>query len=196
MNQREEPHQVPPTPETSAKQRPSNSRLWKHIKLWVRELIIAGMVCLLVVTFIAQPFKVDGSSMLPNLKSNERIMANKFVARFGELKRGDVVVFWYPFDPSRTYVKRVIGLPGEMIEIRDGYVYIDGRRLSEPYLQPSYRDNRDFKPVNVKPAHYYLMGDNREISNDSRYFGQVPQRYILGKVMFIYWPISEMGIIR
>ncbi len=196
MNQRKEPPHIPFTSQTPENQHPPTSKPWKQIKLWVRELIIAGMVCLLVVTFIAQPFKVDGSSMLPNLKSDERIMANKLVARFGELKRGDVVVFWYPFDPSRTYVKRVIGLPSEMIEIRRGYVYINGRRLSEPYLLPSYRDNRDFKPVNVRPAHYYLMGDNREISNDSRYFGQVPQRYILGKAIFIYWPISEMGIIR
>lgn len=196
MNQRKEPPHAPFTSQAPENQRPPISKPWKQIKLWVRELIIAGMVCLLVVTFIAQPFKVDGSSMLPNLKSDERIMANKLVARFGELKRGDVVVFWYPFDPSRTYVKRVIGLPGEMIEIRRGYVYVNGRRLSEPYLLPSYRDNKDFKPINVKPAHYYLMGDNREISNDSRYFGQVPQRYILGKAIFIYWPISEMGIIR
>ena len=196
MNRGKEPNQVPPSTETPKRQRRPTSRLWKEVKLWTRELVIAGMVCLLIVTFIAQPFKVEGSSMMPNLQTAQRIMVNKLVARLGKIKRGDVVIFWYPFDPSRTYVKRVIGLPGEMVEIRRGYVYVNGRRLSEPYLLPSYRDDRDFKPVAVKPAHYYILGDHREISNDSRYFGQVPQKYILGKAMFIYWPLSKIGIIR
>jgi len=170
--------------------------VWRGVKLWTRELVIVGMACLLIMTFIAQPFKVEGSSMMPNLQDEEKIMVNKLVARLGEIKRGDVVVFWYPFNPSRIYVKRVIGLPGETVEIRRGYIYINGRHISEPYLLPSYRDDRDFKPVAVRPAHYYLLGDHREVSNDSRYFGQVPQKYILGKAMFIYWPISEIGFIR
>jgi len=196
MNQEKETHQVPPPSEAPKNRKSSTPRLWKEVKLWIRELVIAGMVCLLIVTFIVQPFKVEGSSMMPNLLNEERIMVNKLIARLGELKRGDVVVFWYPFDPSRTYVKRVIGLPGEVVEIRRGYVFINGHRLSEPYLLPPYRDDGDFKPVAVKPAHYYLLGDNRDISNDSRYFGQVPQRYILGKAIFVYWPPSEIGIIK
>jgi signal peptidase I len=104
-----------------------------------------------------------------------------------------VVVFRYPLDPSKSYIKRVIGLPGDDVSIRGGRVLVNGKPLPEPYVPPSYVDDQNFSPVHVEPNHYFVLGDHRTSSNDSREWGTVDRRYVYGKAVFVYWPLSQMG---
>ncbi len=174
---------------------------WAEARLLLRDLIFALMFAALLVVFVVQPVKVEGTSMLPRLHDGERIFVNKLVY-YGlpELQRGDIVVFWYPEDPSKSYIKRVIGLPGETVEIRDGRVYItsQGREqlLEEPYLDPQRNVSRaNHTPVEVKQHYYFVMGDNRDASSDSRIWGLVPEKYIYGKALFRYWPLGSVSFI-
>jgi signal peptidase I len=129
-------------------------------------------------------------------ENHERIFINKFIYRFEPIKRGDVVVFWYPLDTSKSYIKRVIGLPGEWVTIQDGRVLVNGKSLAEPYVPPGYLDRQSYPPVRVEPGHYFVLGDHRGSSNDSRVWGTVEQRYIYGKAAFVYWPLSQMGFVN
>jgi signal peptidase I len=156
---------------------------------------------LLIGVFIVQPVIVEGTSMLPVLHDGERLLVNKLVYykiqrySWGHIERGDIVVFWYPKDPSKSFVKRVIGLPGETIEIRNGIVYINGKRLYEKYLEPTYNHSTlNFPLKKIEEHHYFVMGDNRDNSSDSRYWGLVPEKYIYGKAFFRFWP-SNIGFI-
>ncbi len=170
--------------------------LWLEGKLLLRDLFIAAMIAVLLTVFVVQPVKVEGSSMLPHLHDGERLFVNKLIYyNLPPLQRGDVVVFWFPNDPSKSYVKRLIGLPGETIEVRDGRVLVNGQPLAEPYLDPQ-RSRRldDHLPVFVRPHHFYVMGDNRDGSSDSREWGLVPEKYIYGTAIMRWWPLSEMGI--
>ena len=176
--------------------------LWSEARLLVRDLLFALMFAALLVVFVVQPVKVEGTSMLPRLHDGERIFVNKLIY-YGlpELKRGDIVVFWFPDDPSKSYIKRVIGLPGETVEIRDGRIYIrtaQGREqlLEEPYLDPQRNVSRaNHAPIEVKPHYYFVMGDNRDHSSDSRIWGLVPEKYIYGKALFRYWPLGSASLI-
>ena len=175
----------------------SRRHFWAETRLLVRDLIFALMVAALTVVFIVQPVKVEGTSMLPRLHDGERIFVNKLIY-YGlpKLERGDIVVFWFPDDPSKSYIKRVIGLPGEMVEVRDGRILVNGQELEESYLDPRLNVARiDHSPVIVKEHYYFVMGDNRDHSSDSRYWGLVPEKYIYGKALFRYWPISEASVI-
>ena len=145
---------------------------------------------------MAQAFRVQGTSMLPLLEDGERIIVNKFVYRFRPIERGDVVVFWYPREPSVSFIKRVVGLPGDTVEIRLGALYLNGQRVGEDYLLPKFRGDESTPPVEVKKGFYYLLGDHRNSSNDSRSWGEVPERYIYGRAVFRFWPPSKMGVIR
>jgi len=131
--------------------------------------------------------------MAPLLSDQERIFINKFVYRFEPIERGDVVVFWYPLDRSKSFIKRVIGLPGETVEIRQGAVYVDGKLIPEPYVPAQYEDLSDFALVHVPKDSYFVMGDHRISSNDSRVFGPVESRYIYGRAVFAYWPVDHFG---
>jgi signal peptidase I len=131
--------------------------------------------------------------MAPLLSDQERIFINKFVYRFEPIQRRDVVVFWYPLDRSKSFIKRVIGLPGENIEIRDGIVYVNGHAIEESYVPPQYEDKSDFGPIRVPKDSYFVMGDHRISSNDSRVFGAVPLEYIYGRAVFAYWPVDHFG---
>lgn len=150
---------------------------------------------MVIIIFLYQPVKVEGTSMAPLLTDQERIFINKFVYRFEPIERGDVVVFWYPLDRSKSFIKRVVGLPGETVEIGQGRVYVNGKRLSEPYVPQQFTDVSTFGPVRVPPDEYFVMGDHRASSNDSRVFGPVPNRYIYGKAVFAYWPMERFGSI-
>jgi len=135
---------------------------------------------------------------MPSLIDQERIFINKFVYRFGvaDIGRGDTVVFWFPGDPSKSYIKRVIGEPGDTIEVIEGKVFVNGRALAEPYVPDEYRD-RVSMPRSVVPAdQYFVLGDHRSSSNDSRMWGMVPRRYIYGKAAFVYWPLDRLGLLR
>ena len=194
----------------------SRKHFWSEARLLFRDLVFALLVAALFVVFVVQPVKVEGTSMLPRLHDGERIFVNKLVYYdIPELERGDIVVFWFPDEPSKSYIKRVIGLPGEVVHACDNHVMIDGRALDEPYLDPQRNVNRYSlgRPsgesqmmceprmgcqgcVYVKPYHYFVMGDNRDNSSDSRSWGLVPEKYIYGKALFRYWPPSEASVIR
>jgi signal peptidase I len=154
---------------------------------------VAMGLALVIIVFLYQPVKVEGTSMAPLLSDQERIFINKFVYRFEPIGRGDVIVFWYPLDHSKSFIKRVIGLPGEMLELRKGDVYINGRRIDEPYVPPNFFDDANYGPVRVPPSQYFVMGDHRDSSNDSRVFGPIPQQVIYGKAVFAYWPVERFG---
>jgi signal peptidase I len=164
-----------------------------EFRVWTRDLLIAIGLALVIIVFLYQPVKVEGTSMAPLLSDQERIFINKFVYRFEPIQRGDVVVFWYPVDPSKSFIKRVVGLPGETVEIRQGRVYINGKLDPEPYVPPQYEDLSDFAPARVPEDKYFVMGDHRISSNDSRVFGPVASKYIYGRAVFAYWPVEHFG---
>jgi signal peptidase I len=141
--------------------------------------------------------------MVPQLHDGERLLVNKLIyyklqsVSWGHIERGDIVVFWFPNDPDKSYVKRVIGLPGEMVEIRSGRVYIDGQELNEVYLDTEHNKSLpSFSPKKIDPHHYFVMGDNRDNSSDSRYWGLVPEKYIYGKAFFRYWQPGNIGFLE
>ncbi len=164
----------------------------------VRDLMLSVVIAILVILFLYQPVKVEGTSMMPSLEDQERIFINKFVYRFGmgNVERGDMVVFWYPGDPSKSYIKRVIGLPGDRVEIREGEVFLNGEALNEDYVPDYYRDRQSSAELTVPPEHYYVLGDHRSSSNDSRSWGPVHRRHIYGKAVFVYWPLDKIGLIH
>jgi signal peptidase I len=169
--------------------------LRREARAWTRDLVVALALAMVIIIFFYQPVKVEGTSMAPLISDQERIVINKFVYRFEPIGRGDVVVFWYPLDRSKSYIKRVIGLPGESVEIRRGRVYIDGHRLTEPYVPPEYADLGNFGPQRVPAGEYFVLGDHRNGASDSRIFGPVPDRLIYGKAVFAYWPTDHFGSI-
>jgi len=181
-------------PLSVASEAPSSDHSFRNeIRVWTRDLLIAIGLALIIIVFLYQPVKVEGTSMAPLLSDQERIFINKFVYRFEPIDRGDVVVFWYPLDRSKSFIKRVVGLPGETVEIRQGLVFVNGNPLPEPYVPPQYEDLSDFGPVRVPRDSYFVMGDHRISSNDSRVFGPVASRYIYGRAVFAYWPVDHFG---
>ncbi len=185
---------VPASSSVAAAERPAPLHsLRTEIRVWTRDLLIAIGLALVIIVFLYQPVKVEGTSMAPLLSDQERIFINKFVYRFEPIQRGDVVVFWYPLDHSKSFIKRVVGLPGEAVEIRQGAVYVDGKIVPEPYIPAQYEDLSDFGPVRVPMDNYFVMGDHRISSNDSRVFGPVASRFIYGRAVFAYWPVDHFG---
>ena len=164
-----------------------------ELRAWARDLLIAVALALVIIVFLYQPVKVEGTSMTPLLADQERIFINKFVYHYQNIQRGDVVVFWYPMDSSKSFIKRVVGLPGETVSIEQGHVYINGVQLDEPYVPAVFADAGYYGPVKVQDGHYFLMGDHRSSSNDSRVFGPVHARHIYGKAVFSYWPVERFG---
>jgi signal peptidase I len=166
-----------------------------EIRTWGRDIFFAALTAVLIVVFVVQPVKVEGTSMQPHLTDQERIFVNKFVYHFSAISRGDIVVFWYPRDETKSLIKRVIGLPGDTVEIQAGSVVVNSEPLVEPYLDPDYVDSLSFGPVLVPEGHYFVLGDHRDSSNDSRNWGAVPANKIFGKAILRYWPISKFGLI-
>ncbi|HEY7680654.1 MAG TPA: signal peptidase I [Terriglobia bacterium] len=176
---------------------PAPKESWlPSIGSWIRDLVIALFIAGVVILFFYQPVKVEGTSMMPRLTDQERIFINKFVYRLEPIQRGDVVVFWFPRDPSKSYIKRVIGLPGDAVEMRDGEVLVNGERLTEPYVQPEFRGQQTVRQRRVPPDEFYVLGDHRNSSNDSRVWGTVPRKYIYGKAEMIYWPVGRWGLLE
>jgi len=166
------------------------------ISVWLRDLVISLAISGFIIIFVYQPVKVEGTSMMPSLEDQERIFVNKFVYRLEPIERGDVVVFRYPRDPSKSFIKRVIGLAGDRIRINAGQVWVNGKRLEEDYVPRAYEDLRSYSETVVPPGSYFVLGDHRSLSNDSRDFGPVSDSYIYGKAVFGYWPVDKMGRVR
>jgi len=188
-----------PTPSAGAASEPGTTapvRGGTGIGVWVRDLIISLAISAFVIIFLYQPVKVEGVSMMPSLEDQERIFVNKFVYRLEPIERGDVVVFRYPRDPSKSYIKRVIGMAGDRIRIDGGQVYVNDQALDEDYVPPAYTDFRSH-PETLVPEHcFFVLGDHRSMSSDSREFGPVDQGLIYGKAVFGYWPMEKLGRVR
>ena len=183
--------------------RESRQGIWSESLRLIRDIFLIIVVFILFGVFAVQPVVVEGTSMLPQLNDGERLLVNKLVyykiqsVSWGHLERGDIVVFWFPKEPDKSYVKRIIGLPGEMVEVRNGKVFIDGNELKEDYLDIEHNQSLPTFPAKrVEDHHYFVMGDNRDNSSDSRYWGLVPEKYIYGKAFFRYWKPSNMGFLE
>lgn len=183
---------VQPEPSSSGQKIPVQSRL----SLWLRDVLISVTASFMIITFLYQPVRVEGTSMLPELRDQDRLFINKFAYHFENISRGDVVVFHYPRDPSKSYIKRIIALPGDTLDIDEGRVYVNGRRIAEPYVPKRYQDERSLPEMVIPPNEYFVMGDHRSISSDSRDFGPVDRNLIYGKAAFVYWPADNMGVIH
>lgn len=189
---------------TYPEEQSASAGLWAEVKSITRDIIFAAVMAVLIVVFVVQPVKVEGTSMQPRLENDERIFVNKFEYNFGSIKRGDIIVFWFPDDPSKSFIKRVIGVPDDTVDMDPaGHIIINGETREEAYLAPernqaarSRWNQSQFTSggrVRVKPHYYFVMGDNRDQSNDSRSWGLVPEKYIYGKAMFRYWPLTRIG---
>ena len=165
-------------------------------RLWMRDLLFSAAASVLIITFLYQPVRVEGTSMLPRLVDQDRLFINKFVYHFEAIDRGDVVVFHYPRNPQLSYIKRVIAVPGDRLSIDRGQVYVNGKALDEPYVPEQYRDTRSLDPMVVPEGQYFVLGDHRSIASDSREFGTVKRDLIYGKAAFIYWPTQDVGVVR
>jgi len=163
---------------------------------FLHDLSVAVLFCFFLIAFVAQAFRVQGTSMEPLLLDGERIVVNKFVYRFQPIERGDVVVFWYPRDPSVSFIKRVVGLPGDLVEMRAGQLLVNGLPAPESYLPEGFRDGDSYPPTEVRKGYYFVLGDHRRSSNDSRTWGEVPEKYIYGRAVFRFWPFDRVGPIR
>ena len=164
--------------------------------LWLRDLLISATVSVLIILFLYQPVRVEGTSMLPRLEDHDRLFINKFVYHITSIERGDVVVFHYPRDPEKSYIKRVIALPRDKLRIDHGKVWLNGKPLPESYVPDAYRDERSYTEMVVPDDSYFMMGDHRSISSDSREFGPVERDLIYGKAVFVYWPAKDVGEVR
>jgi signal peptidase I len=186
------PSQPAPCVETAA---PVESAGMRTLRMWTRDLIFA-LVVIFIILFIYEPVKVEGGSMEPGLEDQEHIFINKLVYQFESIERGDIVVFRYPRDTRKSFIKRVIGLPGDRINIVAGHVYVNGEVLPEPYVPPDYMDARSHPEIIVPPNAYFVLGDHRSMSNDSREFGPVMRSYIYGKAVLGYWPMEKLGLVH
>ena len=160
------------------------------------DLIISLAISAFIIMFLYQPVKVEGTSMMPSLEDQERIFVNKFVYRLEPIDRGDIVVFRYPRDPSKSYIKRVIGMAGTAFASTAARCTSMAKRWMKSTCPPAYTDARSYPEITVPPDSYFVLGDHRSMSNDSRDFGPVNQSFIYGKAVFGYWPMDKLGRVR
>ncbi len=163
---------------------------------WLRDLVVSVVVSAIIIIFLYQPVRVEGTSMLPVLEDQDRLFINKLAYRMGEIQRGDVVVFLYPRDHEKSYIKRVIALPGDRLRIDHGEVFVNGTHVKEPYVPRQFEDDRSQPEMTVPQHDYFVMGDHRSVSFDSRTFGPVDRDLIYGKAAFVYWPMDQAGVVH
>lgn len=171
------------------------------VRSWALDLVVSVFFSVFIIVFVYQPVRVEGTSMLPSLEDQDRLFISKFAYhRFayhpGDIHHGDVVVFRYPHDATKNYIKRVIAVPGDYLRIDHGTVWINGEALREPYIPPKYQDDRSEPGTVLGPHEYFCMGDNRSISFDSRDFGPVDRSLIYGRAAFVIWPMDQVGVVR
>jgi signal peptidase I len=166
------------------------------LRSWLGDLLFCLIVSSFIILFAYQPVKVEGGSMEPGLEDQERIFINKLVYRWENVGRGDIVVFRYPRDTHKSFIKRVIALPGDTIRISFGHVYVNGKAVDEPYVPDDFLDTRSYPEMVIPANMYFVLGDHRSMSNDSREFGPIPRSHIYGKAVFGYWPLEKMGVLH
>lgn len=177
--------------EESIEENSSGSGFWQFLRDVLETLVLAALLFIAINTVSAR-IRVDGSSMVPTLQNGQFVMVNRWAYKLGDLKHGDIVVFHYPRDPEQEYIKRIIGLPGESVRIENGKVYVNDQQLIEPYIAAAPRTQGTW---DVPEDHIFVLGDNRNNSQDSRNFGYVSMENVIGKAIFIYWPPTDWGII-
>jgi signal peptidase I len=174
----------------------ADSRPASGMHVWLRDLLAAVAISAFIIIFLYQPVRVEGTSMLPVLEDQDRLFINKIAYRVGDIHQGDVVVFQYPRDHTKSYIKRVIAGPGDTLRIDHGQVYVNGVPLPEPYVPNRFTDDRSQPEMVLHANEYFVMGDHRSISSDSRDFGPVDRNLIYGKAVFVYWPMEQVGVVR
>ena len=169
--------------------------IWKdELVAWFKTLASAAVYATLIVTFGFQVARVEGQSMAPTLADQDRLIVNKLAYRIGEPRRGDIVMLYYPVNPDKSFVKRVIAEENETVRIVDGRVYVNDVPLRDDFVPPEYRSHDDLGPLMVREGYYFVMGDHRNNSSDSRHWGEVPKKYIIGKVQLRWWPLPEARV--
>ncbi|HXH05703.1 MAG TPA: signal peptidase I, partial [Vicinamibacterales bacterium] len=197
-----EPDAVPvPTapPPTVAAPAPAARRGWaaragEELLAWFKTLASAAVYATLIVTFVAQVARVEGQSMAPTLADQDRLIVNKLAYQFQDPQVGDIVMLYYPVDPDKSFVKRIIAGPRDTVRIVDGRVYRNGVPVNDEYVPPEFRSHEDLPPQEVPEGYYFVMGDHRNNSSDSRHWGMVPKKYIIGKVQLRWWPPQKVRL--
>jgi signal peptidase I len=180
---------------TASVRRPSIwTRLADELFTWFKTLASAAVYATLIVTFGFQVARVEGQSMAPTLEDQDRLIVNKAAYKLGEPRRGDIVMLWYPVDPDKSFVKRVIAEENDKVRIVDGRVFVNDVQLDDAYVPPEYRGHDDWGPQVITEGYYFVMGDHRNNSSDSRHWGPVPKKYIIGKVQLRWWPIRNVRL--
>jgi signal peptidase I len=169
-------------------------RAGREIVSGVQTLLSAAVYATLIVTFGFQVARVDGLSMAPTLEDHDRLIVDKLVYEMGDPRPGDIVMLYYPVNPEKMFVKRVVAKEGDRVRIVDGRVYVNDLPLHDDYVPEEFRSHDDFGPEVIQPGYYFVMGDHRNNSSDSRHWGQVPKKYIVGKVKIRWWPIQDARI--
>lgn len=169
-------------------------RVMSELASGVQTLFSAAVYATLIVTFGFQVARVDGLSMAPTLEDHDRLIVNKLVYEMGDPRPGDIVMLYYPLNPAKMFVKRVIAREGDVVRIVDGRVYVNDIALHDDYVPEEFRSHEDWGPTVIQQGYYFVMGDHRNNSSDSRHWGQVPKKYIVGKVKLRWWPLQDARI--
>jgi signal peptidase I len=169
-------------------------RLGEEVLTWFKTLASAAVYATLIVTFVCQVARVEGHSMSPTLEDDDRLIVNKLIYRLTIPKPDDIVMLYYPANPDKSFVKRVIAKENDVVRIVDGKVYVNNEPRDDLFVPPTYRSHEDFSSITIKPGYYFVMGDHRNNSSDSREWGEVPRKYIIGKVQLRWWPLSTARI--
>jgi signal peptidase I len=188
-----------PTPaERKAERQRTRAAAIQHVGdelwAWLKTVVSAAVYATLIVTFGFQVARVEGMSMAPTLEDQDRLIVNKLVYRLDSPRRGDIVMLYYPVDPRKSFVKRVIAEPGDLVRIADGRVYVNDVPLQDDYVPMDFRSHDDWGPQVIREGYYFVMGDHRNNSSDSRHWGEVPKKYIIGKVQLRWWPLPEARV--
>ncbi len=181
----------------------SKSPVLREIKEWSKSILWGAIFVYFFTGYVFKAYRVEGTSMQPLLQNGQRIFVNRLIYNVDDIKRGDVVVFYYPSEPHEYFIKRVIGMPGETIEFKNGKAYVDNKLVDDHFVPQEFWQNDNIKPLIIPKSHYFVCGDHRNKSADSRYWTKfkdytnfVPEKYIIGKASFRYWPLTQFGLIN